>query len=551
MHYSTYLLLSFFPLTNIESSSRVFQTTTSKVPFNSITRETESIPASSIVNPSLFHPSLRNTHYNSQEGGNNISNVQPLLKVPFPTGAFYTNLLLSKTTSDHSISYPIMVYPYAFKWSPTSLIVSYPSIHRIYDDISIRDIFQPDLTFHVDEEMKNRFCTYYDSLSVTLRYTSFEEDELLREEGENEFNTGNINVDMQQQNLKQEGSEYETYLVQGSPYITIKYTNATPVITALSIFQSFHCLEDEDESFGICSKVTKSSSSSSSLPMSEQDVTLTGVQFVLETQENLKWYVVIDECNIFILFFFMIGLFQFRHFQHYMNRLIFASEPIELKFGGVSKRTLKATKSFNGVLRFALVPPPTSGNDKSTNATGTSSTTPIPYQPPYPAITSLLNSTAVKSLIYYSHLYPVGGTITWDFKTIPLTSTASSSSSSSSSSIANKLNLGIGGLTWHEITTGRNYNYEKQTTKPIDNKSRTVGTLSFQYTVKSMFDCLNNMNSTSCELPSSRTAVKDDLFLLALPHHKQVLPSKMILTDFDAEYHCIKGAMTPVVGTQW
>ena len=276
-------------ITLSSSSKNVFQHTLNRIPFTPISRDSVSVPASSIINPSLFHPSLRtlqkdydNSKSNTNSNDANASTKQPLLKTPLPTGAFYTNLLLSKTTADQSKSFPIMVYPYGYSWSPKKLIISYPHVHQIYDSKSIRDIFQPDLTFTVEEEIQNRFCTYYDPLSVTLRYTSLDEEQLLMEEMKGIHNVVR-------------GTGFETYLVQGSPYITVKYTSSTPIITALFTFQSLYCLsqnnanKNTNEDDNLCINVDESMESS--LPPSQQDVTLKGTQFILQTRENLKWYV--------------------------------------------------------------------------------------------------------------------------------------------------------------------------------------------------------------------------------------------------------------------
>jgi hypothetical protein len=328
----------------------VHQHTIDKVPFTSISRdESGSIPASSIVDPTLFHPLLLNDKHditnNNINGTTTTTSLQPFLITPFPTGAFYTNFFLKQTTNDDDtlMSYPIMVYPYAYKWSPTHIIVSYPYVHRIYDSNSIRDIFQNDISFSVMETMNRRFCSNFDALSLTIRYTSLDNDDELKQQEEEEGvedhqqqGGGNTNSGSDGNNNMDMG--FESYLVQGSPYITMKYTNSTPVLSALSTFQSFHCLDDDNKEstnsggadndnsvnenennlqqssndstlrgsktnsspssnnddevvgkndFGICSKVVKASS----LPPSQQSVTLRGVQFIMQSQENLKWLV--------------------------------------------------------------------------------------------------------------------------------------------------------------------------------------------------------------------------------------------------------------------
>ena len=109
------------------------------------------MPASEIVFPELFHTSLQ---YRSN--GTEAENVtKPFLNVPFPTGAFWSNLVI-QPTADHGFSYPIMSYPYGFKWNPSMMQVSYPPLRRLTDDILIRDIFNPDLTMGSEETITKR-----------------------------------------------------------------------------------------------------------------------------------------------------------------------------------------------------------------------------------------------------------------------------------------------------------------------------------------------------------------------------------------------------------
>lgn len=181
------------------ASDRLF-----KIPFPSIDRSefgANPQPASSIVNPDLFASSLLG------EGKN-------LLKVPFPTGAYWTNLVI-EPTADRELSYPIMAYPYAYKWNPTMLQVSVPSLYRMMDAISLRHIFIADLTLSAanQESLADRYVNYFDSTSVTLRYES-----------------------------SNKTSSWETYIVQGSPYITSKYENMIPSIQALSTFRGISCV---------------------------------------------------------------------------------------------------------------------------------------------------------------------------------------------------------------------------------------------------------------------------------------------------------------------
>jgi hypothetical protein len=195
------VLVVLFPHTSetLPQSQAVF------IPFPAVLRSDYGDPVDKFIDTDLFHPSL-------------LSDTEPRTFVfPFPTGAFWTNLVLP--SPDGEVSYPIVVYPYSYKWSGTELQVSYPYLHRFTDSRSIRDTFAPELSFTTTEDIQARYVTKFDPLSVTLRYV-----------------TGTT-------------EKWEASLVQGSPYVTLKYIKATPVIKALSIFNAIMCPGDDDENF--------------------------------------------------------------------------------------------------------------------------------------------------------------------------------------------------------------------------------------------------------------------------------------------------------------
>lgn len=183
------------------------QTQSIIVPFPIVDRADYGDPVEDILDLNLFHPSLL-----SDEG-------QRTFRFPFPTGAFWTNLVVP--SPDPKYSYPIVVYPYAYKWSETTLQLSYPSAHRVEDENHhwIADTFAPELTISTKEETTSRYVTKFDSLSVSLSFVATQE------------------------------SSWETILVQGSPYSTMKFVHATPVFRALSTFKSVQCPGDEAEDF--------------------------------------------------------------------------------------------------------------------------------------------------------------------------------------------------------------------------------------------------------------------------------------------------------------
>ena len=232
-----------------------FHETVLEIPFAHVDRSDYSIPANQIIDSTLFDPSLRNDlectdssnstclHTKSRLTSSTSASVhgEPLLKVPMPTGAFWTNLVLPMDT-DQGLSFPIMVYPYAYKWNSNSLALAYPSLRRIMDDLSIRDIFNPDITLKTTESVSTRHVTEFDPLSVTLRY---------------DLDKG----------------FWETYLVQGSPWTTARYENATPILQAQSIFTSVECPNSDCEIIENDPEVSISKLSHSILYIRENNLT--------------------------------------------------------------------------------------------------------------------------------------------------------------------------------------------------------------------------------------------------------------------------------------
>lgn len=304
---------------------------TFKMLFPTVDRGDYDDPVSGILQKELFHPSLR---YKGSDPSREFI-------FPFPTGAFWTNLVLPPT-ADRELSYPMAVYPYAYKWSPSLLQVSYPARHRKEDAKAIHDYFFPDLTIGASETTSERYITKFDPLSVTLRYT-----------------TGS-------------GGSWESYLVQGSPYITIKYDKATPSIRALSVFNDIYCPRDDDETstfdankkfaFGICSTTSDSNGHST---------VLRGVQFIFVTQEGMQW-------------------------------IMFASEPISLVFNERERTTVVGAEPFNGVLRIAFIPSPAQASSLLTTSVNNT--------------VSVFTSPGLQRLIYHAGVYPVGGDVRWTFQ---------------------------------------------------------------------------------------------------------------------------------------
>jgi hypothetical protein len=198
------------------------QTQKFTMPFPQVDRAEFDDPIDGFLDLDLFHSSLiaggndDNAATAVAVGGDGSSSPQSISFLnPFPTGAFWTNLVVRAPQGDY-MSYPIAVYPFAYRWSSSSLRVSYPAGNRVIESHKISDSFTPELTLTTKEEIIRRHVVEYDPLCVTLRFVS------------------------------SSNSKWATTLVQGSPYVTVSYTKSTPVLKPLSIFSDILCPGDGD-----------------------------------------------------------------------------------------------------------------------------------------------------------------------------------------------------------------------------------------------------------------------------------------------------------------
>ena len=344
----------------------------------------------------LFHPHLLfepGTNANRSHDGptttiphTDDSKLDPILNVPFPTGAFWMNFVMEPTAN--GFSYPIVTYPYAFTWSETILQVSYPFLRRRVDEYSIRDVVDPDISLGVVNPTLKRHVTSFDPLSVTLRFTT------TTATARSSSTTGSTRSG---RSTESDGS-WETYLVHGSPYITTKHVNTKPLLKALSTFPKVTCLFDGETGGGEASKdlchqstVSKSQLVATRACEMKKKTNLTycrhrhqlsgddgieilhGLQFLIHTQEAAAW-------------------------------LLISSDYIELSFDTRVRTTIVATKPFSGVLRLAYIP--------LTSNVGTD------------GISGLSSSTGLKRLVTHAAVYPTGGSVSWDFKATDVLSQA-------------------------------------------------------------------------------------------------------------------------------
>ena len=196
------------------------QTQSFDMPFPRVDRADFGDPVEGFIDMDLFARHLIRDAPGDVDNNDNNASHSRSFSLPFPTGAFWTNLVVPPPGGD-SMSYPIAVYPFAYRWSSSSLKVSYPAGHRMIKSHAIQDPFIPELTLTTEEEITNRHVMDYNPLSVTLRFVSSSSPD----------------------------SKWETALVQGSPYVTLTYTEQTPVLKPLSIFSDVQCPGVDDDDF--------------------------------------------------------------------------------------------------------------------------------------------------------------------------------------------------------------------------------------------------------------------------------------------------------------
>ena len=141
----------------------------------------------------------------------------------------------------------------------------------------------------------------------------------------------------------------------------------------------------------------------------------------------------------------------------------------------------------------------------------------------------LASSPGYKRLIYHAGAYPVGGTVSWDFRSGTRNPLATSSSPSTSPS----------GKGSHRRAL-RDAQHERRMAAETP-KENNIGKVTFA------FDTVHWTSS------SPNTNVP--LLTLCLPHHAASISSADALLlrkdDFDFTYRSIKGRMVPVVGNSW
>lgn len=115
---------------------------------------------------------------------------------PYPTGAFWTNLVVKN--GDGAIG----LYPYGIKTLDVGIQVSYGASRRQVSSAAITDTFGIDLQISATQGFVSRAVETYDNVSVTIGYK-----------------TANM-------------GKYRGFFVKSSPYVTVYFDGATPVISS-------------------------------------------------------------------------------------------------------------------------------------------------------------------------------------------------------------------------------------------------------------------------------------------------------------------------------
>lgn len=252
---------------------------------------------------------------------------------PFPTGAFWTNLVMrhskysgSVQIQNTAVSYPIAVEPYAFRWGQNEgLQVSYPAFKRIVGSLDIQDPFFPHVSISIVEGISSREISDYDLLSTTMRFNS-------KSGSEGHSYSASPKID----------AGFDVFVVQGSPYVTANFQNVIPKITPLSIFKEFGIAGTT----GDMSTANACASIDQSARAEDWSIQLEGTQFLLVQPEGLNW-------------------------------IATSSEPITLSLDCASKRKLTTIGTFSGVIRLALLP-------EDTGFDGSAAATLLKHAPIYP-----------------------------------------------------------------------------------------------------------------------------------------------------------------------
>ena len=188
---------------------------------------------------------------------------------------------------------------------------------------------------------------------------------------------------------------------------------------------------------------------------------------------------------------------------------MFASEPITFEFDSRIRTDVISSKPFKGTLRLAVIPRSSKVEDAGNGMVQVSS------------------STGLRRLVYHASVYPVGAKVDYSFR--------DPSAPTTTNNIGKSVLSGVTGGVLKTVTG---------ISQPAKGEER-VAYVQFQFTTKSANSNANTANDAAGK--------QTDLLMLSLPHHAFSFTKSHILdsSHFDLVYQCIKGAMTPVIGSVW
>jgi Glycosyl hydrolase family 81 N-terminal domain/Glycosyl hydrolase family 81 C-terminal domain len=202
--------------------------------------------------------------------------------------------------------------------------------------------------------------------------------------------------------------------------------------------------------------------------------------------------------------------------QEGVNWMVFSSEPITFLFDTRIRTTVESSRVFKGALRAVIIPP---SSKVGSNNNG---------------MVKVSSSTGLRRLVYHASIYPIGAKVSYDFVDPAAKTTVASVGKSV-----------LSGITGTSGGTGGALASTKTTDTQSTGSGQRVARVNFQFQTKGG---LSNANTAA-----AATGKTTSLLMLSLPHHAFSFQKSHTLDakHFDLTYHCIKGALTPVVGSVW
>lgn len=158
------------------------RTVLTSTPYQMSNSQGDPLTPNSVTLNSISHPMTPSSYWG-------------VVKKPYPTGAFWTNLVVENGDG------PVAVLPYGVKCIPDGVQISYGPTRRSVTNKWIRDTFDVDIQVATVQPYANRGISAYDEISATMSYDV-------------------------------SGGSYKVFLVKGSPFLTLSFQGSTPIITS-------------------------------------------------------------------------------------------------------------------------------------------------------------------------------------------------------------------------------------------------------------------------------------------------------------------------------